>query len=225
MPITQERMLSLIAAADDFARALRTSHNELVAAYERATAGADPLEELRTLTMILSPNLLLHQPTSSIVAIETERKHFATVQGRNRASANWQRRKRQRQSLERPSFQLEVSSMNLRDLPQQQPTQYIQPHTNVAIEEARRETALELQETYIPLSDKELQQDYTPDFIGGRSFDEMRDAQIASTHDTPHIATLHADSTISCSCGQVTHKSHTIWLEHYLMTHLAPITR
>lgn len=175
MPITQDRMLALIAAADDFARALRTAYAEVIHANERVrTAHADPAEELNNLTMLLSPNMLLHNPVDSQLAIEHERKHFKTVRGRNRASANWQRRKRERERNERPNIRELMEHTPPRGTQQQliqnisfstdddepsivQPT-IISRRTNFtddpdALREASGQSARdELSETYVPLS-------------------------------------------------------------------------
>lgn len=91
MPITQPRMLSLIAAAQDFRDGLfklcQTIHAQ---AYSISQGQKTPSQAMSELTALAMPQYFLDDPLNSAAIVETERKHFQRVAKDNRRAADRQ---------------------------------------------------------------------------------------------------------------------------------------
>lgn len=92
MPITQPRMITLIDAALDYQNALRRADEfakeALNAVYSR---GADALQELENLSILIDELGLLTKPKVSPLVIQLEQRHF-----RKASTANTKRKNKQR---------------------------------------------------------------------------------------------------------------------------------
>lgn len=98
MPITQERMQNLIAAALDYQRALNTILTALNSAAVRCRDHPENKpREFDDMTMLANPLGLLHAPMQSPAILMTEHQHFKSHASRN----NYERRRQleRRQSV------------------------------------------------------------------------------------------------------------------------------
>lgn len=97
MPITQDRMLALISAAQDFQQAWKRAQYQFNQITARFQAGELTLEEAWNETgLLMSSQLQLDAPIQSNVTIATEVKHFQHAKARNIKTARWQRERRGR---------------------------------------------------------------------------------------------------------------------------------
>jgi hypothetical protein len=95
MPISQDRMLSLIEAALDYQRAYEYLCQAVRDSYYRAKAApATALDEYQMVAMIAEPKAGLKDNAGSAVAIATEHQHFKSFASRNRSERVRQARKR-----------------------------------------------------------------------------------------------------------------------------------
>lgn len=94
MPITQERMLSLIAAADDLQQAVESAALFVKSALDTALRTGDYQRQLEGLASDISLHLLLLNPASTIATIAVERRHFAINKSRNESARRWHAKKR-----------------------------------------------------------------------------------------------------------------------------------
>lgn len=94
MPITQDRMLALIDAADDYKYALEGLVAQIEAIRAARASGQDYREPLAFL--LQSPRIasMLHDPVATATTLATERAHFKAARGRNIRHAEYLRRKR-----------------------------------------------------------------------------------------------------------------------------------
>jgi len=95
MPITEPRMLALISAGQDYQVALRATIAQI--SRERANVRAGLYDEagaFRNIESMISELALLAQPITSVTTLALEAAHFHASAGRNRASRNWQRKRR-----------------------------------------------------------------------------------------------------------------------------------
>ena len=86
MPITEERMTRLLAAAQDFEAGLRRACEEVAQAQARVAdgAGRGAEVELQILASMLTPEVLLASPVASLLAVEREAEHWtASRRARN----------------------------------------------------------------------------------------------------------------------------------------------
>lgn len=96
MPITQSRMIALIAAADDFHQAFDRICEVTKRTYLAASEGLiDPLEALSNLAIEAEPHIKLANALGSMMTIELEKKHFSlATQRRNTKAAHKMREDR-----------------------------------------------------------------------------------------------------------------------------------
>lgn len=95
MPITQNRMLALISAAQDFQQAWRKAQDQFDLITARNQAGEITLEDAWNETgLLMASQLQLEHPIQSNVTIATEVKHFQHARSRNIKTARWQRERR-----------------------------------------------------------------------------------------------------------------------------------
>lgn len=95
MPITQQRMIELIHAGEDFQQALTLAESLVQSAYSRASSGQTTHQaELDQLGAQIVASLLLRDPIDSASALAVEASHFRRVQKHNSRAARQQRLKR-----------------------------------------------------------------------------------------------------------------------------------
>lgn len=94
MPITQARMLALIAAADDLQRGLERAIRYVEEAVIAVQGGASSADELSILQINMTFGALVSYPTETIATIAVERRHFQSAKSRNEAAAKWQEQRR-----------------------------------------------------------------------------------------------------------------------------------
>lgn len=106
MPITQNRMLDLISAADDYANALGLLCRIIRAEVKQIEAGtktkAQAFEEI---AIFQYPDNLLVSASTSAATIASERQHFKLMSKRNTREAARQKRKREEQELNIRSYE------------------------------------------------------------------------------------------------------------------------
>ena len=95
MPISQDRMIALISAAQDYQRAIDRMENILSQNLSRISRGELSTEDfLSNLPVLLSSSALLDNLPLSLKTIALEAAHFKRVQQRNLRSAHRQSKKR-----------------------------------------------------------------------------------------------------------------------------------
>lgn len=96
MPISQTRMLAIIAAAKDYQRALNTILESIRSAQQRAEHQPPEIaaRELYNLSLLANPLGLLHNPMNSPAIVMTEDRHFKSNAGRNNYARKWQAQQR-----------------------------------------------------------------------------------------------------------------------------------
>ena len=94
MPIAQERMISVIAAARDYQHALREASRYVKEAQKAVDRGGDPALELRRMVALIDELSLLSSPIESSTTILLEEKHFKDNSRRNSRHAERNRVKR-----------------------------------------------------------------------------------------------------------------------------------
>lgn len=96
MPITQDRMIALLCAAEDLELALQqaseSAEASLASAREGKLSAAAALEALAA--QLARPQFLLAQPVETLTTLRLERAHFKRNAKRNRAVAEYQRNRR-----------------------------------------------------------------------------------------------------------------------------------
>lgn len=95
MPITQDRMISVIIAARDYQQALQQAERYAKQAIDAVQLKqADAFTELSRITMLITETSLLREPIHSATTILLEEKHFKHVKGRNARRADKQAKQR-----------------------------------------------------------------------------------------------------------------------------------
>lgn len=95
MPITQDRMIKLITAAQDFDRALTLAESIVQSAYSRVAKGETSAEdELAQLGAQIVASFLLRHPIDSASTLAVEASHFKKAAKRNRRAQRQQAAKR-----------------------------------------------------------------------------------------------------------------------------------
>ena len=84
MPITQDRMLALIAAGEDYQQALAQARELITTNRNRVLDGQiSPQDAINLLSQFIVPELLLKSPSRSESTLYIERKHFNSNAARN----------------------------------------------------------------------------------------------------------------------------------------------
>lgn len=86
MPITEDRMLALLAAGEDLQQALEASEQSLRQVASEAEGGMLSAGEALAQALLLVGRARLRQPIESSLVLAVERQHFQLVRGRNRAA-------------------------------------------------------------------------------------------------------------------------------------------
>jgi hypothetical protein len=95
MPISQDRMLAVLAAAADYAQGLAQARELVRVELTRAQSGQiSPLEALEHLEILVTPAGLLNSPLGSAQVLAVEQEHFRKSAGRNAREAARLRRVR-----------------------------------------------------------------------------------------------------------------------------------
>lgn len=115
MPITQDRMLDLIAAAEDYKQSCQSFVDAIVEINRLREAGYPYKDNLAALLSIRTADFFLRNAHKTIETIVSEREHFRARKGQNIRHANYLRRKRaeQVQGQLSPDQQLELEKMTL----------------------------------------------------------------------------------------------------------------
>lgn len=92
MPITMERMLGVLDAAEDYQQALRAARATLERELGAARQTGNFQGALENLDLLLTEGMLLHEPIESPLALRAERQHFSP----GRVHANYKAAGRQR---------------------------------------------------------------------------------------------------------------------------------
>lgn len=95
MPISQERMLSLIEAGEDAMAALARGETLVRREVENVAEGRMTAEDaLGNIAGMLKSSLLLEHPVATAVTLSTERRHFAKFGRHNQQVRDRMRKKR-----------------------------------------------------------------------------------------------------------------------------------
>lgn len=94
MPITQDRMLALIDAADDYRYALEGLIEQIETIRAAKAANQDYREAIAFLLQPPRIASMLHDPVRTATTLATERAHFKAAKNRNIRHADYLRRKR-----------------------------------------------------------------------------------------------------------------------------------
>lgn len=104
MPITQDRMIALIAAARAFETALTATRREIVQRNAIVQRGGDAAHELAELLNIIRPEFMVAGYTEHFTTLAIEERHFATHQRYNERRAVREEHKRRKAGImSRPS--------------------------------------------------------------------------------------------------------------------------
>lgn len=104
MPITQQRMLDLLASSEDYRQALTKAIEVAKGEAQRGIDGfAEPMDALRNITLLLDENSLLREPVKSATTLALERQHFSRARVKfNLREAERARRRRTSHENETP---------------------------------------------------------------------------------------------------------------------------
>ena len=94
MPITQDRIITLIQAARAFERALADTRRELSQRIGIVARGGNAAAELEELSAIIRPELMVPDYVRHVANLSVEERHFATHQRGNEKRAQRAERKR-----------------------------------------------------------------------------------------------------------------------------------
>lgn len=214
MPISKERLHDLLKCGQQLEHEYLARAQLTLDMLQEHQLGTLSFEQLLDQLKRFAQNAkYIIQPQSALLALEA--MHYKFTAKKN------ERERIRRYFARHPLEQIapQAHRIETADRPAARPRAI---EADEALITAARETQAEAEQDFIPL----ISLNTSPDFEGPfKSEQQITLDQVNSTIGQPHEATLHEDSTISCSCGQVFRKSRTVWNEHYLMTHPNPITR